>query len=63
MPHYLSDDELKRVWAAAESLDPMARAFARLTLLTACRSSEITGLSWSEIQTEVNIFCEVGFDT
>jgi len=50
----LSDDELKRVWAAAESLDPTARAFARLTLLRACRFSEMTGLSWSEIQTEVS---------
>jgi integrase len=48
----LSNEELTRLWAASESLDADARAFARLMLLTACRTGEVAGLSWRETETE-----------
>jgi integrase len=46
----LSDDELRRLWIATEALDPSAQVFARLMLLTACRTGEIAGLTWREVE-------------
>ena len=46
----LTDLEVVRLWAASAGLDPSARAFARLLLLTGCRSAEISGLSWREVE-------------
>jgi integrase len=50
----LSDDELRRLWASSESLDAHARAFARLMLLTACRTAEIARLTWRETEVETD---------
>jgi integrase len=44
----LSDDELRRVWLAAEK-DELFGAYLRFTLLTACRRSESAGLRRSEL--------------
>jgi integrase len=46
----LTDRELVTLWQAAESLDLAARGFTRLLMLTACRLSEIAGLSWREVE-------------
>jgi integrase len=52
----LSDDELKRVWNAAERLGyPYGKAF-QLLILTGARREEICGLRWSE---RVNGFCKL----
>jgi integrase len=45
----LSDDEIARLWAGTEALDPRARACIRLLILTGQRRSEIAGLKWSEV--------------
>jgi len=45
----LSDDELRRLWAACGQLDPLATACIRLLILTGQRRAEIAGLRWSEI--------------
>jgi integrase len=50
----LSNEELTRLWAASECLDADARAFARLMLLTACRTGEVAGLTWRETETEMD---------
>jgi integrase len=46
----LTDDELRRVWRAAEARpdDPFA-AMIRFMLLTACRRSEAAAITWDEI--------------
>ena len=44
----LTDEELRRVWRAAEHADPFA-AMVRFMLLTAARRSEAAGLTWDEI--------------
>ena len=46
----LSDTEIGRVWSASEGLDLTARAFVRVLLLTACRSGEMSGLGWREVE-------------
>jgi integrase len=46
----LTDGELAKLWDAAASLDTAARVFTRLLVLTACRSGEIAGLSWREVE-------------
>jgi integrase len=50
----LSDVEVTKLWNASASLDVPARAFARRLLLTACRSGEMTGLGWCEIERGVD---------
>ena len=45
----LSDDELCRVWRAAEKTDYPFGALVQLLLLTGCRRGEIAELEWSEI--------------
>jgi integrase len=46
----LTDPEIVQIWAASAGLDPVARAFTRVLLLTACRSGEISGLGWREVE-------------
>lgn len=50
----LSDTELAKLWTASASLDAAGRVFMRLLLLTACRSGEITGLAWHEVERDVD---------
>jgi integrase len=45
----LSDDELGRVWKAANREAPKPRAFVRLLILTAARESEVAGIAIGEI--------------
>ncbi len=52
----LTDDELRRVWRAAETLGPKARAFVRLLILTACRRSEVAGLRLGEVDREAALW-------
>lgn len=52
----LSDDELRAVWRAADTLGPKARAFVRLLILTACRRSEVAGLRLGEIDREAGLW-------
>jgi integrase len=44
----LSDDELRRVWAAASAEEPF-RAFIRFSLLTSARRAEAAAMTWNEI--------------
>jgi integrase len=44
----LSDDELKRVWNAADTMGQFGRCL-QLLVLTGCRREEIAQLRWSEI--------------
>jgi integrase len=48
----LSDDELKRVWNAAEGMGQFGRCI-QLLILTGCRREEIAQLRWSEINAGV----------
>jgi integrase len=44
----LTDDEIRKIWAATSGTDQHA-SIIRLLLLTGCRREEIGGLRWSEI--------------
>jgi integrase len=46
----LSDDELRRVWLAAEKDAGAFGAQIQLLLLTAARRSEIAGMTWDEVR-------------
>jgi integrase len=46
----LADAELMRLWRAAALFDETARRFTRIMILSACRSGELAGLSWHEIE-------------
>ncbi len=46
----LNDEEIARLWTASAGLDFPARAFVRILMLTACRSGEISGLGWREVE-------------
>ncbi|WP_019013165.1 tyrosine-type recombinase/integrase [Elioraea tepidiphila] len=52
----LSDDELRRVWRAADALGPKPRAFVRLLIVTACRRSEVAGLRLGEVDREAGLW-------
>lgn len=52
----LTDDELVRVWRAAESLAPKLRAFARLLILTAGRRAEVAGMTLAEVAREAGLW-------
>ena len=52
----LTDDELARVWRAAETLAPKPRAFARLLILTAARRSEVADIALGEIDREAALW-------
>jgi integrase len=45
----LSDDELKAIWKALDSVSPQSRAAFKLLILTGQRLMEVVGASWSEI--------------
>jgi integrase len=46
---FLNDDELRRVWLAAEAEDSVFGAFVRVLLLTAQRREKVATLKWSDI--------------
>jgi integrase len=45
----LSDDELRRIWAASGRHEPFG-AYVRFTLLTACRRMEAAAMTWAELE-------------
>jgi integrase len=45
----LSDDELRAIWKAAETLTSPWGQYLRFLLLTACRRSEASAMTWSEL--------------
>ena len=45
----LSDDELRRIWAASGRYEPFG-AYVRFTLLTACRRMEAAAMPWAEVE-------------
>jgi integrase len=45
----LSDDELRRVWAATAGLRPGPRCFVRLLICTGCRAGEAAGIAVGEV--------------
>jgi integrase len=49
----LSDDEIRRLWAAAEAIGGNAGAYVKLLVLTGQRRSEIAGLRWTEVDGDV----------
>ena len=57
----LSDDELKRVWLAANNGD--SGIIVRLLILTAQRRGEIAGLRWDEIDFNTGVFSLAGTRT
>jgi integrase len=46
----LTDAELVGLWNVAALLDGTARSFTRLMILSACRTGELAGLNWREIE-------------
>jgi integrase len=49
----LSDDELRRLWNAAEAIDGTVGAYVKLLVLTGQRRSEIADLKWREVGSDV----------
>jgi integrase len=49
----LTEQEIKKVWNACETLTPTAGALFRFILLTGQRPGEVSGLSWPEISDDV----------
>ena len=45
----LTDDELRAVWTAADGLQPKARAFVHLLLMTAAREMEVADIATGEV--------------
>ena len=45
----LDNDELRALWLASGELDPLYTAFVRVLALTGARRSEVSGMSWGEI--------------
>jgi integrase len=45
----LSDDELRRLWLAAEAIGGTVAAYVKLLVLTGARRSEIALLKWTEV--------------
>lgn len=45
----LTDDELRRVWKAAETFPGPWGVYIRFLLLTACRRTEAAGMTWDEL--------------
>jgi integrase len=48
----LSDDELRRIWAASGRHEPFG-AYVRFTLLTACRRMETAAMTWAEVESDL----------
>lgn len=49
----LSDDELQRVWHAADTAGYPFGGYVKMLILTGCRRGEIAGLRWSDIDGDV----------
>jgi site-specific recombinase XerD len=54
--HTLSDDEIRKFWAATESLIPAFRNSLRLMLLTGQRRGEVTGMRRSELNDDLSVW-------
>lgn len=52
--HVLSDDEIKRVWLAAEKTGYLFGPMVQLLLLTGQRRNEVASMSWEDINFERN---------
>jgi len=52
----LSDGEIAVVWAAANTLGYPFRPFFRLAMLTMQRRTEVAGMRWSEIATDLSLW-------
>jgi Arm DNA-binding domain len=48
----LNDDELRRVWQAAERLGPPSGAMVQLLILTGQRRNEVAQMQWGELDLE-----------
>ena len=48
----LSDDELRTVWRASTSVEPVFAAYVRFLLLTGARRNEAAKMEWAEIDAE-----------
>jgi integrase len=52
----LSDDELRKVWVAADGLEPQYGAVVRLLILTGARLREIGHMPWSELNDDLTVW-------
>ena len=52
----MTDDELRRVWQAAEGLGPLNGAVVRLLVLTGQRRNEVAHMQWGEIDLEKRLW-------
>jgi integrase len=52
----LSDNELRKVWIAADSLGPQYGAVVRLMILTGARLREIGHMPWSELNDDLTVW-------
>jgi integrase len=52
----LSDDELRKVWIAADGLEPQYGAVVRLMILTGARLREIGHMPWSELNDDLTVW-------
>jgi integrase len=52
----LTDDELRRVWQAAERLGPLNGAVVRLLVLTGQRRNEVAHMQWGELDLEKRLW-------
>jgi integrase len=52
----LTDDELKRIWVAADALPYPTGAFTQLLVLTAQRRSEVAEAAWAEIDLQARVW-------
>jgi integrase len=52
----LTDDELKAVWQAADAFEWPYRGFVQLLILTGQRRSEVSGMTWREIDIDQELW-------
>jgi integrase len=52
----LSDDELRKVWIAADGLRPQYAAVVRLLVLTGQRLREVGQMRWSELSADLSVW-------
>jgi integrase len=48
-----SDDEIRTIWSAADSIDPVRGAFFKLLLLLGPRKSALWQMRWSDVKSDV----------
>jgi integrase len=53
---FLTDQELKAVWDAAETQVPKSRCFLRMLILTGARESEVAGVSIGELDLDAGLW-------